>query len=94
MCGFVVLLAIAAALGPTLAACGAGGQTPAAKPGNDLLGKTFPSEPKALWPRIVPMYKDGDVLKRFFGERGDKAIYVAVLDKDSVIRAFLAEPFV
>ena len=50
-------------------------------------------EPKALWPRIVPMYKDGDVLKKFFGERGDTATYVAVLDKDGVIRAFSAEPF-
>lgn len=169
MCVFVVLLATAAAFGIRLAACGAGGQTDAANPGSDLLGKTFPNatgenlakkdvtvpgdlaeaplivlvapskssqpdadkwigalrmtdgvefvetpvlpslltglmkgfingkmrggEPKPLWPRIIPMYKDGDVLKKFFDERGDQATSVPVLDRDGVIRWFTAEPF-
>jgi hypothetical protein len=56
-------------------------------------GKMRGGEPKVLWPRIVPMYKDGDVLKKFFGEHGDRVTYVAVLDKEGVIRAFTAGPF-
>lgn len=56
-------------------------------------GKMRGGEPKDMWPRIIPMYKDGDKLTEFFGDRGDKAAYVAVLDGQGIIRFFRAGPY-
>jgi hypothetical protein len=52
-------------------------------------GKLREDEPRDVWPRIVPLYHDGDVLARFVGSAGDEtATSVAVLDRDGVIRYY------
>jgi hypothetical protein len=56
-------------------------------------GKMREGEPKDMWPRIVPLYKDAGVLKAFFGDHGDESTYVAVLDGGGVVRFFAAAPF-
>lgn len=56
-------------------------------------GKMRGGEPKDMWPRIIPIYKDGDKLTEFFGDRGGEAAYVAVLDGQGVIRCFRAGPY-
>lgn len=56
-------------------------------------GKMRGGEPKDMWPRIVPMYKDGDELKELFGDHGTLRTYVTVIDGDGVIRTFLTSGF-
>ena len=56
-------------------------------------GKMRGGEPRDMWPRIVPMYKDGDKLKEFFGDHGTKLTYVVVVDAGGVIRSFSASGF-
>jgi hypothetical protein len=60
---------------------------------NFINGKMRGGEPRDVWPRIIPVYADGDKLTEFFGERGDESTYVAVLDGDGVIRFFRVGPF-
>lgn len=56
-------------------------------------GKMRGGEPRDMWPRIVPMYKDGDKLGEFFGDHGATLTYVVVIDGDGVIRAFSTSGF-
>ncbi len=50
-------------------------------------GKLKETEPRDMWGRIVPLYKDGAVLAGFIGEVEDEArAIVLVLDRDGVIR--------
>lgn len=50
-------------------------------------GKLKETEPRDMWGRIVPLYKDGAVLAEFIGEVEDEArAIVLVLDRDGVIR--------
>lgn len=50
-------------------------------------GKLKETEPRDLWGRIVPLYRDGAVLAEFIGEVEDEAsAIVLVLDRDGVIR--------
>jgi hypothetical protein len=50
-------------------------------------GQLKESEPRDMWGRIVPLYKDGAVLEGFLGEVEDEALaIVLVLDDDGVIR--------
>lgn len=50
-------------------------------------GKLKETEPRDLWGRIVPLYKDGAVLAGFLGEVEDETpAIVFVLDGDGVIR--------
>jgi hypothetical protein len=50
-------------------------------------GKLKETEPRDMWGRIVPLYKDGAVLAEFIGEVEDETrALVLVLDRDGVIR--------
>ena len=57
-------------------------------------GKLKESEPRDMWGRIVPLYKDGAVLAEFIGEvEDDSRAVVLVLDGDGVIRFFDGEGY-
>ena len=49
--------------------------------------------PKDMWPRVVPLYKDGGRVKAFFGDYSDKVAWAMVLDSQGVIRWFHAAGF-
>lgn len=50
-------------------------------------GELKETEPRDMWGRIVPLYKDGAVLAGFMGEPEDEALAVVfVLDGNGVIR--------
>jgi hypothetical protein len=52
-------------------------------------GELRESEPRDLWARIVPLYKDGAVLAGFLGEVEDETLaIVLVLDGEGVIRFY------
>ena len=52
-------------------------------------GRLKESEPRDMWGRIVPLYKDGAVLAEFMGEVEDDSLAVVlVLDGDGVIRFY------
>ncbi len=52
-------------------------------------GELKESEPRDMWARIVPLYKDGAVLAEFLGEIEDETLAIAlVLDGDGVIRFY------
>jgi hypothetical protein len=46
--------------------------------------------PKDMWTRVVPLYKDGGRVKKFFGSYSDKVAWAMVLDCTGVIRWFHA----
>ncbi len=49
-------------------------------------GELKESEPRDMWARIVPLYKDGAVLAEFLGEVEDETLAIAlVLDGEGVI---------
>jgi hypothetical protein len=46
--------------------------------------------PRDMWPRVVPLYKDGGRVKTFFGAHSDTVAWATVLDSGGVIRWFHA----
>lgn len=58
-----------------------------------IAGKMRGGLPRDMWPRVIPLFKDGGKVKSFFGDYGDRLAYVVVLDKDGVIRWFSAEGY-
>ena len=53
-------------------------------------GKMRDGLPKDMWTRVVPLYKDGGRVKRFFGGYGDQVAWAMVLDSAGAIRWFHA----